>query len=300
MTWAARRAYQLSASADGLNQSCGVAREDRLDLVGIEAHPTCRPPHRAELLVECEAHPRFSSRSFGLARAVVGTIRPTNASSWSPKAAGKPLLADAVPRRTSSPARQSRGSMYPTLLGRAAFLSPAMLVLHSQAARVSRHPTFDRCKLARTSSIVNPSPPPAYAPESRPTKTPEKSPCRKTPSPRLPADLLLILWPKKLLDQSRRIDHAQTTVVDTRSCPFPQPDPTAFAALLRSSLAIWLMIRFSGRSAEAIAVPFRRHVPTVRASYEVRGYPETGTGSRMLCLGGGNDTRGRVPVPVSE
>jgi len=244
-----------------LDQSCGVAGEDRLDLVSGEAHPSCRSSHRAELLVECEAHPRFSSRSFGLARAVVGTIRPTNASSWSPKAAGKPLLADAVPRRTSSPARQSRGSMYPTLLGRAAFLSPAMLVLHSQAARVSRHPTFDRCKLARTSSIVNPSPPPAYAPESRPTKTPEKSPCRKTPSPRLPADLLLILWPKKLLDQSRRIDHAQTTVVDTRSCPFPQPDPTAFAALLRSSLAIWLMIRFSGRSAEGIVVPFRPGCP---------------------------------------
>jgi len=95
------------------------------------------------------------------------------------------------------------------------------------------YPTFGRCKLARVPSDVNPPPPTAYAPESRPTKNPEKSPWRKTPSPRLPADLLLIPWPKKLLDRSRRIDHAQTTVVDTRSRPSPQPDSAACAARLR-------------------------------------------------------------------
>ena len=111
-------------------------------------------------------------------------------------------------------------------------------------------------------SNANPPPPPAYAPESRPTKNPEKSPCRKTPSSRLPADLPFVPWPRKILDIARRMDHAQTRIVDMRSRSFPEPDPAAFAALLRSSLAIRLMIRVLRPAADGgIAVPFRRKRP---------------------------------------
>jgi len=141
------------------------------------------------------------------------------------------------------------------------FIPDPILPAPRRSSRLSRHPTFGQCKLARTPSNVNPPPPPAYAPESRPTKIPEKSPWRKTPSSRLPVDLPLIPWPKKLLDLSRRIDHAQLRIVDTRPRLSPQPDPAAFAARLRSSLATWLMIRFSGRPVEGIAVPFRRKRP---------------------------------------
>ena len=63
---------------------------------------------------------------------------------------------------------------------------------------------------------------------SRPSQIAENSPWRIIPSSRLPADLLLIPSLKNLLDIARRIDHAQTTIVDTRSRPSPGAGSSRF------------------------------------------------------------------------